>query len=387
MDKKEIISYYPNIFDILSFDDALRLHFQFKGSLSDKKGDKVRRKLPPFLKHYYTDKSTQNIIKHNLNWASGNSNSPLFQFIYILLPLKCNQRCYGCFTGQDKTYNSNGTYEPVFSNKELNEIISFAKEHQAKAIVYGGLGELFMWDGAIDYSKRIYESGLKPVIFTNGSLLNFEMLKTLNEIETSLIISIRDTIEVKHNSLVGANNFRKSLKSIDTAIGLGFASDNRLAIEIPVTTDNEERILLEFLPSMRSKGIIPMVEEFLQEDRCKRKDIVSHNYEESRSFFNRLVEADEKLGIEWTPELGTRVLGQPKCQRPLFSFTVFPNRDVADCPAGFKIYGNLKNQTIDQIIYSQNFKNELNKFSFCACSVFYSNNDQELYRELNSINV
>ena len=137
--------------------------------------------IPWSLKFYFADSTTTTIIKHNLKWADGKCRHPIFQFAYIMLPTLCNQACRGCFMGQDKKklpQHLNGTY---FSEAELFEILSFLKKHGAKAIVYGGGGELFTWDRAFDFIQTVADFDLKMVIFTNGTLLSGEDVSHLNE--------------------------------------------------------------------------------------------------------------------------------------------------------------------------------------------------------------
>ncbi len=380
MNSEDIKQVYPNISEILDNDSILGLKFCSKGTF------KLNNELNSLkgLKYYYSDQHTKEIITHNLKWALSKEKKPKFQFIYILLPTNCNQKCYGCFTGKDLETFPVKSSDTFYSKKELDNILEFALEHDVKAVVYGGSGELFTWHGSIDYIKNIHKRGLKSVIFTNGSLLDENKLKILNDLEAALIISIRDTNEHNHNLLVGVNNFKTVLKNIDTAISLGFSENNRLAIEIPATTDNESRIINDLLPCLRHKNVIPMIEEFLQPKNCD-KTYSAHNFTESRTFFNNLVCMDNTLGYKWLPELGTRVLGQPKCERPLFSFTVLPNRDIADCPAGFKVFGNIKDEAIQNIIYSSKYKSQITDFKFCACSVFYSDNDKDIPVEQKAI--
>ena len=54
------------------------------------------------LKYYSITSETDAIIAHNLEWARTGDGRPRFQFAYIMLPTPCNQRCAGCFMGQDK---------------------------------------------------------------------------------------------------------------------------------------------------------------------------------------------------------------------------------------------------------------------------------------------
>lgn len=331
-----------------------------------------------FLKYYYADSSTDHIIEHNQKWALGCASKPIFQFAYLMLPTKCNQKCQGCFMGKDKgklPAHLSGTY---FSPRELSEILLFLREHKTKALVYGGGGELFTWKNAFKLIETVTNSGMKMVVFTNGTLLSKSDIARLNSMEVALIVSLRDTVESYHNSMVGSNNFLKTLSTIDYALAERFQHNGRLAVEIPVTKENEERIIENFLPAMRSLGIVPMIEEYIQISTSNQEKTSCHNFNQSRLFFEKLSQKDSDFNIPWTPEFGQRMIAQPQCKRPLYSFAIFPNGDVMDCPSHSVCYGNLKNSTLREVIYSHSFKKAILEFNLCACSVFYTSSHKQI---------
>jgi MoaA/NifB/PqqE/SkfB family radical SAM enzyme len=366
---------FPALHTVLKKDQKLGIFLKF-GSRS------VEMQPYNILKDYYVDSSTDHIIEHNLNWARGNVLKPIFQFAYLMLPTICNQRCNGCFMGKDKGYLPNSLQGSFFTHVELVNILSFLKEHGARAIVYGGGGELFTWEGAFEFINTISEFGLRPIIFTNGTLLTKSNLTYLNSLNTTLIISIRDTSEMYHNAVVGSQNFLNTLSTIDNALLEGFHKDGRLAVEIPVTCDNEERIIQDFLPAMRYLGIVPMVEEYIQLFTSDSEKECCHNFSQSRRFFEKMSQKDLELGISWKPEFGQRMIAQPQCQRPLYSFAIFPSREVMDCPSHSVCYGNLHIKPLKDIIYSSAFKQAILDFYSCACSVFYTNKLDEIPQNL-----
>lgn len=326
----------------------------------------------PSLRHYFANDETDSIIQHNIRWASGEENKPRFQFAYLMLPTACNQSCSGCFMGQDKKKLPSHLDGPFFTQSELLASLQFLKEHGASSVVYGGGGELFTWKGAFDFIDTISTSGLKPVIFTNGTLLSKDDVFRLNSLGSTLIISLRDTTETMHNSVVKCNGFRSTLSSIEYALEAGMNLDGRLAVEVPVTVENEDRIVNDFLPVMRALNIVPMVEEYIQLSVSDAERKLSHNFDQARTFFERLCECDRQMGLCWRPEQGSRMIAQPQCRRPLYSFAIFPSRDVLDCPSHSTVYGNLHTNSLEEIIYSEEYKRNILNFELCACSVFYT---------------
>lgn len=335
-------------------------------------------KVPPVLKHYYADAETDAVIEHNVRWANGGEDRPQFRFAYLMLPTACNQSCTGCFMGQDKNMRPSHLSGPHFSEPEASEIFEFLVGHGAKSVVYGGGGELFTWKGAFDLIENAHRHGLTMVIFTNGSVLTEADISSLNDLGAVLIFSLRDTTERLHNEMVGGDFFLKTMRAIDSALVQRFHLDNRLCVEIPVTRANEGRVINEFLPAMRHLGIVPMIEEFIQLSTSPSERQHCHTFAESRVFFARLAAEDARLGYQWQPTLGQRIASQPKCKRPLYSFAVFPSRDVLDCPSHSICYGNLKRQPLGEVLYSDQFRRAIRQFSTCACSVFYTRDITEI---------
>jgi len=371
-------SEFPKLHRYLNYDLKDGIYFRLNLSLLEPNS----LISPPKLKYYFVDESTKNIICHNLRWAKGIEKRPRFQFIYLMLPNKCNQKCIGCFTGQDKSRLPEQLNGDMYSEKTLEMIFAFLKEHDVKIIVYGGGGELFIWTGAFNYIDNIHRNGFNMVIFTNGTLLTKEKVKTLNQYEISLIVSIRDTIEAKHNKLVRFKGFRSALKTVEFALEENMHKANRLAIEIPVTKDNEKRILNCLLPALRSLNIVPLIEEYIQISISPKERDLCHTFDETRRFFLMANRVDKSLGYKWDLQYGQRMLAQPKCQRSLYSFAIYPNGDVMDCPSHSVKYGNIYQQSLEDIIYSEKFRKNLLNFSLCPCSVFYTNNPAEVPKQL-----
>jgi len=284
--------------------------------------------------------------------------------------------------GKDKGKLPEHLSGPYFSDQELFEILSFLRDHRTEAIVYGGGGELFAWEGAFDLIERVTLFGLKMVIFTNGTLLSRRDLARLNSFGAVLIVSLRDTVERYHNAAVGIDGFSRTLSTIENALSEGFHRDSRLAVEIPVTKENERRVLDDFLPAMRFLGIVPMIEEYIQISTSEVERDRSHTFAQSRTFFKKACEKDSNLGVFWTPERAQRMIDQPQCKRPLYSFAIFPSGDVLDCPSHSRCYGNFKKSSLHEVIYSDQFKASILDFSLCACSVFYTWSDTEVPHDL-----
>lgn len=369
-----LVSESNHLSDFLKEDTSLGLRLDG----SSVRESRISCSPPPNLMHYYVDEQTKNIINNNLKWAAGEAVRPIFQFAYLMLPTPCNQRCLGCFTGQDKNRLPPHLSGPFYSDDEIENILTFLKDHGTRAVVYGGGGELFAWKGAFRFLEQICNYGLTPIIFTNGTLLSNKDISRLNSLGVVLIISLRDVVEKKHNRNVQINGFRKTLSTIDYCLNEGMQDSNRLAVEIPVTKDNTNRVLFDFLPIMRNLNIIPMLEEFIQIMTSPEEKEQSHTFNEARTFFENACEIDNGLGFNWRLDSGQRMIAQPQCQRPLYSFAIYPSGDIMDCPSHSIHFGNFRSMGIEDIIYSETFRKALLDFSICACSVFYTSQNSEI---------
>ena len=75
---------------------------------------------------------------------------------------------------------------------------------------------------------------------------------------------MRDTVEAEHDKAIGVRGFRRTIRTLNYALQNGMHEQNRLAVEIPVTKDNRERVIYDFVPAMRFLGVIPFPEEYIQ---------------------------------------------------------------------------------------------------------------------------
>jgi MoaA/NifB/PqqE/SkfB family radical SAM enzyme len=372
--RDEISERFPRLMPVLRIDSVNGLAIDGSSTA----GWQATQPQPKVLQDYSATAATQLLIEDNLAWADGEAKKPRFAFAYFMLPTICNQKCFGCFMGQDKRQLPPHLVGDFPSPKEISEVCGFLRDHGAQAVVYGGGGELFTWKGAFDFVESVRSHGLRTVIFTNGTLLNRKDVDRLNALEATLIISLRDSVETLHNAAVCRNGFVASIQTIEYAVEAGFHNADRLAVEIPVARANEQRVLMDFLPAMRVMGIVPLIEEFILLSTSPDERSCCHSFRESRAFFRKLRQKDESFGISWQVQFGQRIIAQPRCQRPLYSFAVFPNGDIMDCPSHSARYGNIKQQRLRDIVYSPKFRSALKNFSACACSVFFTGCDSDI---------
>jgi MoaA/NifB/PqqE/SkfB family radical SAM enzyme len=132
---------------------------------------------------------------------------------------------------------------------------------------------------------------------------------------------------------------------------------------------------------MRYLGVIPFVEEFITITASEQEKSVCHSFADSRIFFDKMMDVDWRLGYDWSPVFGQRTLAQSKCQRPLYSFAIYPNGAVTDCPSHSVSYGNFYQTSLEEVIYT-GYKAKIKDFRLCPCSVFYTGNNAQIPKEL-----
>jgi len=116
------------------------------------------------------------VISKNLTWAKIGKGKPEFELAYVALPLSCNLKCVGCYTGRKSFYNG----DKIFSKDKLVDIFAFLKQHNCKSIIYAGDGELFNWSKAKEYIDFVLSYGFGMCIFTNGTMLTKKMVAYLS---------------------------------------------------------------------------------------------------------------------------------------------------------------------------------------------------------------
>ena len=288
--KENIKKEFPMLQNFLTNSD-LGLRIVSHGILSEQL-TRAERSLPALRHDFLSTQEAEDTKQHNLRWAKGEEASARLLLSWIMLPTVCNQRCRGCYAGNDK--KELGRALPQFyPEAKLDQTLDCLKRHGVKIIGYAGLGELFTMRrpaaamSAREYISHILRAGFNMLIFTNGTLLTAKDVDWLAERDVSLIFSLRDIVESEHNRLVGIKGFRRSLRGLDFALRAGLHKENRIGVEIPVIHSNMERVLQDFIPAMRHLGVIPYAEQYMQVRTSPEEKVMGLNFAETREFFER----------------------------------------------------------------------------------------------------
>lgn len=348
------------------------------------------RPLPIIREDYLSAMDADEVQAHNLRYAKGLEKEPRLLLSWLMLPIRCNQNCHGCYAGKDRA-RMNYRLPKVYSQEQLAETFASLKRFGVQTLGYAGMGELFTMQKPFspmnwrEYVDLVLSAGFKMLIFTNGTLLTKEDVEWLAERPISLIFSWRDTHEVGHDQIVRTrNSFQKSVRALKFALELGTHQDNRIGVEIPVVRDNLDRVLYDFIPAMRHIGVIPYAEMFMHVYTTPEEKKVGLDFAEARDFFRRAQEVEKKLGYVHAPCFGQRMISQKPCGRPSFSVTIHPDGLVTPCPGSSVELGNLSDGSLDDILLSQEYQKWQRDFKLCACSTFYTEDNKQIPSDLPS---
>lgn len=167
-------------------------------------------------------------------------------YLCINMPPVCNYRCEKCFTWANEQ-----KLEKFIGVPKLKEIINKGKEMGVKTVGILGEGEPLLFPEIKEIIAHIHKLDMIPLIATNGSLLDKEMVDFLYKNGTSIAISL-DTLDQKEykkfcRGAADINVFKKNLEYARKVFSKGIEEKNgykiyRLAIHMTVTTKNYKNL-------------------------------------------------------------------------------------------------------------------------------------------------
>ena len=133
----------------------------------------------------------------------------------------CNMRCVYC-------YNEGGTREAgrkitsPMTWPDYEKTIREAAQLGAQSVIVVGIGETMMDKHFKKIIVQAHESGLIPLIFTNGSLIDRDMAQFLYEHETTVYFALDSTREDTFNRITRTRGlFPAVMKGIDHCLEAG----------------------------------------------------------------------------------------------------------------------------------------------------------------------
>ena len=126
----------------------------------------------------------------------------------------------------------------ILSTNEAKKLILEAFELGVKSIVFTG-GEPLMRNDILSLIEFTVDVGLKPILVTNGTLLNDYILKRLKELNVSIAINLPTINEEIHKEFTKINSSLKlKLQAIDKCLKYGL----KCSIGVAITKLNYKHI-------------------------------------------------------------------------------------------------------------------------------------------------
>ncbi|GAQ93907.1 radical SAM additional 4Fe4S-binding SPASM domain-containing protein [Thermodesulfovibrio aggregans] len=135
---------------------------------------------------------------------------PSLRYLELQITNQCNLRCKHCFVDRDTVHN--------LRFEKIQKILKEFEQMQGLRVLITG-GEPLMHPEFEKINDFIKELPIRKILFTNGVLLNDNILKKLNveEIQISL-----DGMKKGHEILRGKGTFDKTIEAIKKAADYGF---------------------------------------------------------------------------------------------------------------------------------------------------------------------
>ena len=242
----------------------------------------------------------------------------------------CNQKCLHCYAADQEYGNT-----PELSTEEWKKIIDSCRKIGVPQITFTG-GEPTLRSDLVEIVS--YAKWFVTRLNTNGVLLTENLCSKLYEAELdSVQITLYSSDEKIHNTLVGADNFKKTVAGIKNAVSAGL----NVSINTPLCTLNSDYSkTLEFINSLGVKyvscsGLIPTGNATTEESKQLRL-----SSEEMKKLLSDATLKAEDLHIQisftspgWVNEdsLKNMKLDVPACGACLSNMAITPDGKVVPC--------------------------------------------------------
>lgn len=317
----------------------------------------------------------------------GRSSFPLN--ITLALTLRCNARCSMCALSELLNADSS-----ELSLEQYKRFIDSCVKMKPGFVLYGG--EPFLRPDILEIIRIIKNHRLSCGIFTNGTLLNKNILKEIIQLKVNFVaFSLYGTKEI-HDKIVGVNGAYEKL--IENA---SFLKNNRKNTKVVIhCTVSEQNVghlddvsnigvsdsvrfgHLTFVTSQAKEKIIQELKrDFPGQDISFRTHVFNPDLEKSKEFADNLNELKKKGNAPFTPELSRKEIidwynpdfkSLRKCFFVWRGVFIAPNGDVYPCMGNFYYkMGNILDEDLLKIWNNDkfiNFRLALKKGLLSACA-------------------
>lgn len=139
------------------------------------------------------------------------SPEPSLRYLELQITDACNLRCKHCYI--------NGAAGNELSLKQVRAILADFEEMQGLRLLITG-GEPLLHREFDQINEMLPDFAFRKVLFTNGMLLNKEIIKNLNVHEIQVSI---DGLESAHNKIRGAGSYKSAIEAVKRSLEAGMA--------------------------------------------------------------------------------------------------------------------------------------------------------------------
>ncbi|OGJ16895.1 hypothetical protein A3K73_00450 [Candidatus Pacearchaeota archaeon RBG_13_36_9] len=250
--------------------------------------------------------------------------------VFLSLTDKCNLDCKYCYQGSSPTLNSDNELK----KEEWIRLIKELKKLKVKKIRFVG-GEPFLYKHFLEILDYSNKEGFKIKVFTNGILLDKQLIRKVKECEAVLSFNLNSEKEKVQDFYQGKGSWKKTINAIKKC------KKENIEFEIasPLTNKNIKSIekFIVLCTNLGAKRIrfVPLI--LIGKDSVMRKD------KPSKKQIKELEEKIKNKKIEVT-------IGCRSCEAGINYLTIQSNGDVTPCSINKTILGNIKKTAIEKII-------------------------------------
>ena len=294
----------------------------------------------------------------------------------------CNHRCIFCYAGHtaaDMKFKQGG----VIDLNVLLNCLKQAKAHGLKAVTFVGNGEPLLYPHIDKLFEEVRQLDIEIGLFSNGAMLNEERRKFVAEYATFIRFSVNGSNVEEHNTVHQCNgDFPKIVENIRALLELRKSMRKTLptvGTQMVIYEENYKSIV-EATKLWKNLGvdyfeIKPLV--FTTEFDLENPVRPAKDKEEVRKLMDKARElADDEFKVYAKYGMYDAIMesvgrNYDECFGSVLSGNILENGDVTICCHHIhdpnKIFGNINEQTFEEIWTSERRKNILKNINVHKC--------------------
>jgi MoaA/NifB/PqqE/SkfB family radical SAM enzyme len=134
----------------------------------------------------------------------------------------CNMRCVFCYSDSG-TKEAGNEINDLMTLKDFEKAINESAKLGAQSVILVGIGETLMDTKIRQIIEMVSANGLYPLVFTNGTVLDKDMVQFLHKNKATIYLSLNAVDEKIFNKISGSKGlFSKVMEGVDNCLEAGF---------------------------------------------------------------------------------------------------------------------------------------------------------------------